>query len=48
MSTFDLQLYKTILEVKGWKKLVPFGAVIPPFADDLASIWKEKSRILRE
>lgn len=28
-STFDLQLYKLLLEIPLWKKLIPIGASIP-------------------
>jgi dynein heavy chain len=37
-----------IRETVAWKKLAPFGAVLPAYADDFVSSYKENLRTLRE
>jgi dynein heavy chain, axonemal len=47
-SYFDEKIYKLIRETIAWKKLSSFGVVIPGYADDFVSSYKENLRTLRE
>jgi dynein heavy chain len=47
-SNFDRGLYKLIIEVQAWKKLIPFGVTILNTFDDFVTNNKENLRVLRE
>jgi len=35
-------------EVVAWKKLIPFGIVVPNYADDFTTVNRENLRVLKE
>lgn len=47
---FDRSLEKLLIEVGGWKKLLPsgFGVVVPNYADEFYTLYKENLRVLKE
>lgn len=45
---FDRHLDKLMHETMAWKMLVPFGVMIPNYADEFTTVYKENLRILKE
>lgn len=47
-SNFDRPLERLMHEVVAWKKLIPFGIVVPNYADDFTTVNRENLRVLKE
>jgi dynein heavy chain, axonemal len=47
-SNFDRSILKLIKEASSWHKLKTYGAVVPPYADEVLNTQRENLRVLRE